>query len=364
MPKSFFSFIVHVWVLLIVAGVGASTNSTCGKVFINQDQTPYTKGPSLSEIHLYQAKIKQLLSDPRFLEVDFVQQHLNQFDVRSDLVVNQSLFGQPSRHRYLVIGVEGQSRLNRVAKRIKELYNVELVYDPKFLQRSSTDSLVVSGAYSQKQKRIYVSKMAVVSGELDLMTLHEIKHMHLTENKAMSGENTFEVYWLRSWLTPFKPNWKMKLNSGYAESSISFQEAATWAMDIRHWQKILREADFHTKRSLFSEYQDKYSHFLEVQADLKSILYNLINENRLGNVRFSWDKQNRELSALYLQPLRVVMAVKVDIPQEIISEPSFDESRKLLDIHLSKLLSYIRSQMEDLEIQHLSLVEPTQSHRN
>ncbi len=87
-------------------------------------------------------------------------------------------------NRYRISATQGNSPLNRMARRMKSLHRVDLIYDPLYLRKNQAE------AAAQGQD-IFVSHRTIQTGMADAAIGHEVRHAILRHEQAQGKSGTF-----------------------------------------------------------------------------------------------------------------------------------------------------------------------------
>ncbi len=87
-------------------------------------------------------------------------------------------------NRYQISATQGDSPLNRMARRMKNLHQLDLIYDPIELQKTQAEAVAQGST-------IFVSHRSIQTGRADAAIGHEVRHGILRNEQALGKSGTF-----------------------------------------------------------------------------------------------------------------------------------------------------------------------------
>ncbi len=87
-------------------------------------------------------------------------------------------------NRYQISATQGDSPLNRMARRMKKLHQVDLIYDPIDLHKTQAEAVAQGST-------IFVSHRSIQTGMADAAIGHEVRHVILRNEQALGKSGTF-----------------------------------------------------------------------------------------------------------------------------------------------------------------------------
>jgi hypothetical protein len=154
-------------------------------------------------------------------KIAVVRSALDEIAVKYEVVTKRGLLFFSKT--YIRILPEGYSALNRLARNIGERYSATLSFEPLIAGYSAF--------YVSSEKRIALPVGAVMSGEMGLVTLHELRHMALNQRNLDGRTPLFNGLMMKIPGTDWP--WGKSSHQGYA-NAMYIEEISTWGQGAEY----------------------------------------------------------------------------------------------------------------------------------